>query len=80
TGTNWEAHRANDQLAGLATTVGGLVQLIKDGHDIDEAALARELAPTIASAIAAKDFTSYTPEEVAAAVKDMLHQVTGGAQ
>ncbi|WP_086852406.1 glycoside hydrolase domain-containing protein, partial [Amycolatopsis kentuckyensis] len=23
--TNWEAHRANDQLAGLATTVGGLV-------------------------------------------------------
>ena len=71
---------ANATLQAMNTTLGGLVQLIKQGADVDEVALARELAPTVAAAIAAQDFKSATPEEVAAAVKDMLHDVTGGAQ
>jgi len=71
---------ANAKLDAQTTTIGGLVQLLKQGADVDEAKLAQELAPTITAAIAAQEWTSYTPEQVAAAVKAMLHQVTGGAQ
>lgn len=73
---------AKDTLAEVRAarvTIGQLVTLVSQQHAVDPVALAKALEPAVTAAIAAHDFGG-SPEETAQAVRDMLHEITGGAQ